>query len=64
VTYSITCTGAPPAAVATTTVVVQGTATGTAGSGSHGGGGALDLWALVLLSLPMGLRFARERARP
>ena len=51
VTYSITCSGAPPAADATTTVVIKSATDTTGTASSHGGGGALDL----LLVLGLGL---------
>jgi hypothetical protein len=54
VTYSITCTGAPPAAIASTTVVVVKSQPATSSS-SHGGG-ALDIWVLLILSLPFGAK--------
>jgi hypothetical protein len=60
VNYSITCTGAPPAATATTTVVVSASAP----SGSHGGGGALDLLFLLCLILPLCLRIKQIGIEP
>lgn len=53
--YSITCTGAPPAATAMTTVVVSAKAS------SHGGGGAMDVRWLLGLALILGLRLSRGR---
>lgn len=66
VTYSITCTGALPAATASTTVVIRSAAsTGTStGGGSHGGGGALDLVFLLGLGVPVGLRFGAALKKP
>jgi hypothetical protein len=55
VSYSITCSGAPPAATAMTTVVVS-----AAGASSSGGGGAMDLVCLLCLGLATGLRTARR----
>jgi hypothetical protein len=58
VTYSITCTGAPPAAEASTVVVITSASSGGGGtsSSSSGGGGALDFTLLFLLMLPVGVR--------
>jgi hypothetical protein len=53
ISYSITCTGAPPAATAVTTVVVVKSVSTCS---SHGGGGALDLLFLLSLVLPVGVR--------
>jgi hypothetical protein len=59
-TYSITCTGAPPAAMASTSVVmVSGTATAPATTSSSGGGGSID----PLLLLPLGVLVVVSRAR-
>lgn len=58
VSYSITCTGAPPAATAVTKVVVSAAQSASSSSSSHGGGGALDLTCLAVLGLALGLRFA------
>jgi hypothetical protein len=59
VTYSITCTGAPPAASATTTVVIKSTNASPgsgASTGSHGGGGAMDLLFILGLTLTLCAR--------
>jgi hypothetical protein len=59
VTYSITCTGAPPAAEASAMVVVTSASSGGMTSSSQGGGGgALDLTLLLVLMLPVGVRLA------
>lgn len=62
VTYSITCTGSPPAATASTTVVFAIASGGTSGSGSSGGGGDLDPQSLIGLVLLVSLR-ARPGSR-
>jgi hypothetical protein len=58
VTYSITCTGAPPAAEASAMVVITTASGGGMTSSSQGGGGALDLTLLLVLMLPVGVRLA------
>lgn len=55
VTYSIVCTGAPPAATASAIVIFASAPAATSNSGS-GGGGALDLVFLLSLALPLGWR--------
>lgn len=59
-TYTIICTGAPPAATASVTVIIVSAPTGTAASGSGGGGGALDPGFLLGLALLVGLRAMAE----
>jgi hypothetical protein len=61
-TYSITCTGAPPAATAQAVVnFTEQTGSGTTtGASKGGGGGAMTgLW-LLLLSLPVSVRVRRR----
>lgn len=57
VTYSITCSGAPPAARAMATVAIM-----AASTSSHGGGGAMDFLLLLGLALALLVRSARIRA--
>jgi hypothetical protein len=61
-TYSITCTGAPPAATAQAIVnFTEPAGSGTTGSSKGGGGGSMTgLW-LLLLSLPVVVRVRRIR---
>ena len=75
VTYSITCTGAPPAASAQTQVTFSAASSGgsTAGSGSTGsgdsggggggGGGALSTFWLLVLSIPLVVRIVEKQRR-
>ncbi len=60
VTYSITCSGAPPAATALAAVVISATSTATSTS-SHGGGGAMDLFLLLGLALGLVMRLRRPK---
>lgn len=61
VTYSITCTGAPPAATASASVsIVTATATAPASTSSHGGG-AIDSWSLMGLGGLVGASLVRRR---
>jgi hypothetical protein len=65
-TYSITCTGAPPAATASTSVIIASTkATAPAGTSSSGGGGSIDPLLLLSLAMLVAVSFARgASARP
>jgi len=56
VSYTVTCTGAPPAATASVVVDIKSAAAATAAPSSKGGGGALNLWSLLILALFAGLR--------
>jgi hypothetical protein len=63
VTYTITCSGAPPAATANATVVVSAASSGGGsggGSSGGGGGGAMDLRWLLLLGAACALRAKRS----
>ena len=61
VTYSITCTGAPPAATASASVsIVTATAPAPASTSSHGGG-AIDSWSLMGLGGLVGASLVRRR---
>jgi hypothetical protein len=55
VTYSVTCAGAPPAAVASTTVTFKdmSAVTVTSSSSKSGGGGSMDLLFLLVLCVPV-----------
>jgi len=61
VTYSITCTGAPPAAKASTMVVIVTAAASSPGSSSSGGG-SVDPLLVLFLGVMVGV--SRARARP
>jgi hypothetical protein len=62
VTYSITCSGAPPAAEASAVVVIANAPSGgTTSSSQGGGGGSLDLTLLLVLMLPVGVRLVRHQ---
>jgi hypothetical protein len=62
VTYSITCSGAPPAATALAAVVISATST-AASTSSHGGGGAMDLFLLLGLALGVVMRLRWPKTR-
>ncbi len=55
-TYGITCTGAPPAAIAMATVNFT---SATSSSSSGGGGGSLEPLSLILLAVAVALRMRR-----
>ena len=57
--YSITCTGAPPAATAQAIVDFTQAAGSGSTSSSKGGGGAIGALWLLLLSLPVAMRVLR-----
>lgn len=57
ITYGITCTGAPPAATAQTTVSFADAPS----AGGKGGGGAMDALTLWLISLPVAAAVLRRR---
>lgn len=62
-TYVITCTGAPPAAVAKATVDFNSATSGSSGGGSGGGGGgggALGALSLLCMALPLVARIGRR----
>jgi hypothetical protein len=60
-TYSITCTGAPPAATKSTSVViVSAAATPPATTASSGGGGSVDRLLLLLLGVLVAVPLARK----
>lgn len=61
VTYSITCSGAPPAATALATVVIAATQVTAPPPASHGGGGAMDFLLLFCLALSVFVRIAYPR---
>jgi hypothetical protein len=56
--YTITCTGAPPASTAQTTVTFSA-APGTGGGGGGGGGGSLERYVIVFLLLLTAGRMQR-----
>jgi hypothetical protein len=71
VTYTMTCSGAPPAATAHVTVTYgapAGTASSQSAAGtnssSSGGGGAFDAFWLLLLSLPLAVRVFYSSRNP
>jgi len=57
ITYGITCTGAPPAATAQTTVSFADAPS----AGGKGGGGAMDVLTLWLLSVPVAATVLHRR---
>ena len=60
-TYSITCTGAPPAATKSTSVlIVSAAATPPATTPPSGGGGSVDRLLLLLLGVLVAVSLARE----
>ena len=59
--YSITCTGAPPAATATTSVDIKSEVVVSTQSSGGGGGGALDLLLVAGLAVGLAMQLASGR---
>lgn len=60
-TYSVTCTGAPPAATADVTVVFSAASSSGGGGGGGGGGGAIDSYQALFLLTLLAMRAHRRR---
>lgn len=63
VTYSITCAGAPPAATASTSVVIKTASAPPAATGTSHGGGAVDALLLLILGVPVVVSLRRSVKR-
>jgi hypothetical protein len=61
--YSITCTGAPPAATATVSVDIKSEVVVSAPSSGGGGGGAVDLLLIAGLAAGLTMRCAHDTSR-